>query len=92
MVQTTAGYVLSFGLGFSPPTAFDVARDIHYIGSRSNSGVEHFQNIFYGEDTSGPNRFTPLVPTKPIVGSIVDATQPGAWCPQGLGDVFSFTS
>lgn len=92
VVRTTAEYVPSFGLGFWPPTAFDVARDIHYIGSRSSSGVEHFQNIFYGEDTSGPNRFAPPVPTKPIRGSIVDATQPGAWCPQGLGDVFPFTS
>jgi hypothetical protein len=92
VVQATAEYVPSFGLGFTPATAFDVARDIHYIGSRSSSGVEHFQNIFYGEDTSGPNRFAPPVPTKPIRGSIVDATQPGAWCPQGLGDVFPFTS
>lgn len=90
--QITAGYPLPFGLSSSPPAVLDVARDIQYIGSRSCSGVEHFQNIFYGEDTSGANRFAPPVPTVPPRGSVIDATQPGAWCPQGLGDVFPFTS
>ncbi len=29
------------------------------------SGVEHFQNIFYAEDTSGNNLFAPPVPSLP---------------------------
>ncbi|XXH00193.1 hypothetical protein Hte_006535 [Hypoxylon texense] len=74
-----------------PPTVIDSAKDIAYIGSLS-SGVEHFQNIFYGEDTSGKNRFAPPIPVTPARGSVIDATQPGAWCPQGLGDVLPFTS
>lgn len=76
----------------SPPTVVDSAGDIKYIGSSSSSGVEHFQNIFYAEDTSGKRRFAPPVPVKPARGSVIDATQPGAWCPQGTGDVLPFTS
>ncbi|KAI0166865.1 lipase [Hypoxylon sp. FL1284] len=81
---------LPFGLG-ARPVVVDSTKDITYIGSLS-PGVEHFQNIFYAEDTSGKNRFAPPVPVKPARGSVVDATQPGAWCPQGVGDVLPFTS
>lgn len=73
------------------PVVVDQARDITYIGSRA-PGVEHFQNIFYGQDTSGVNRFAPPVPVAHAAGSVVDATQPGAWCPQGTGDILPFTS
>jgi carboxylesterase type B len=76
---------------FQAPVVHDPTRDIKYIGSLA-PGVEHFQNIFYGQDTSGPNRFAPPVPVEHAKGSIIDATQPGAWCPQGLGDVLPFTS
>lgn len=88
----------SLHFGFNPPSALlpqpaviDVERDITYIGSYV-SGVEHFQNVFYAEDTSGHNRFHAPVPTKPRRGSTIDATQSGAWCPQGTGDIFPFTS
>ena len=47
--------------------------------------VEHFQNIFYAEDTSGPNRFAPPRSYLPPPGSVVDATAAGAVCPQGMG-------
>jgi carboxylesterase type B len=73
------------------PTVVDSKHEITYVGSLE-SGVEHFQNIFYAEDTSGENRFRPPVPVRPSKGSIVDATQTGAWCPQGTGDILPFTS
>lgn len=96
LTHTTAQYGISlpfpFLLSSLQPTVFDEARDIRYLGSRSSSGVEHFQNIFYGEDTSGVKRFAPPVPTSPPRGSVIDATWPGAWCPQGTGDVLPFTS
>ncbi|KAJ6456566.1 lipase [Mycena vitilis] len=76
----------------SKAMVFDTTRNITYIGSQSGSGVEHFQSIFYAQDTSGKNRFAPPVPTKPEPGSFIDATAPGAWCPQGTGDVLPFTS
>lgn len=57
---------------------------VSYRGTAVN-GVELFQNIFYAEDTSGLNRFAPPIPFTPPHGSVVDATAPGAWCPQGTG-------
>ncbi|KAL5047761.1 hypothetical protein BDW71DRAFT_196533 [Aspergillus fruticulosus] len=75
------------------PTVVDSKRGITYIGSRtSHSDVEHFQNIFYAEEPTGPRRFAPPVPTRPQRGSVIDATQSGAWCPQGTGDILPFTS
>ncbi|KAI0837780.1 alpha/beta-hydrolase [Hypoxylon sp. FL0890] len=74
-----------------PVLAVDHAHNVTYVGSRSD-GVEHFQNIFYAEDTSGRNRFAPPVPIKHERGSFIDATQSGAWCPQGTGDILPFTS
>ena len=57
---------------------------VSYHGTVTN-GIEHFQNIFYAEDTSGSNRFAPPVPYTPPPASIIDATTAGAWCPQGIG-------
>lgn len=75
------------------PVVTDPSRDVKYIGTRSaDLAVEHFHNIFYAQDTSGPNRFAPPVPAAPPRGSVIDATAPGAWCPQGTGDVLPFTS
>ncbi|KAL1850166.1 hypothetical protein Daus18300_013034 [Diaporthe australafricana] len=75
------------------PIVTDPIRDIRYIGTHSSDlGVEHFHSIFYGEDTSSTNRFAPPVPTSPPPGSVIDATTPGAWCPQGTGDLLPFTS
>lgn len=71
---------------------FDASREVKYLGRLAASGVEHYQNIFYAEDTSGENRFAPPVPYQPSKGSIVDATLTGAWCPQGTGDILPFTS
>ena len=73
------------------PKVIDEANKITYIGTL-NDKVEHFQNIFYAEDTSGNNRFAPPIPRKVTPGSTIDATRAGAWCPQGTGDVLPFTS
>ncbi|KAH8779952.1 Alpha/Beta hydrolase protein [Diaporthe sp. PMI_573] len=75
------------------PVVTDSTLDVKYIGTRSaDLAVEHFHSIFYAEDTSGPNRFAPPAPVTPPRGSVIDATTPGAWCPQGTGDVLPFTS
>lgn len=79
------------GVLFSAPTVADSSYNVKFVGSLA-PGVEHFQNIFYGEDTSGKNRFAPPRPFKYTKGSVVDATKSGAWCPQGTGDVLPFTS
>lgn len=68
----------------STPYVRDARTGISYQGTSTN-GVDHFQNIFYAEDTSGPNRFAAPVPYVPCPGFRVDATAAGAWCPQGLG-------
>ena len=70
----------------------DSARDITYLGSLSPAGIEHFQNIFYAEEPTGLRRFAAPVPTRPVKGSVIDATRAGAWCPQGTGDILPFTS
>lgn len=63
----------------------DRRRQISYQGSLLRD-VEHFYNIFYAHDTSGSNRFAPPMPYDPPSGALIDATTPGAWCPQGMGD------
>ncbi|KAL8933894.1 MAG: hypothetical protein Q9216_006169, partial [Gyalolechia sp. 2 TL-2023] len=66
------------------PRVIDSEHDINYIGLHDR-GVEHFQNIFYAEDTSGPNRFAPPIPIQHPPGTLIDATSLGAFCPQGVG-------
>lgn len=70
----------------------DEITGISYQGVVSN-GNDNFFNIFYADDTSGPNRFAPPRRLYLPTGTLVDATAPGAVCPQGLGDAaFPFTS
>lgn len=71
-------------LNGSTPIVRDARTGVSYRGTSTNS-VDHFQNIFYAEDTSGLNRFAPPVPYMPSPGTIVDTTAAGASCPQGLG-------
>ena len=66
------------------PYVTDSRKGVSYCGTVAH-GVEHFQNIFYAEDTSGAHRFAPPVPYDPPFGSVIGATTPGAVCPQGLG-------
>ena len=76
----------------SNPIVINARTAVSYHGISTN-GIEHFQNIFYAEDTSGANRFAPPVPYTPPRGTIVNATAAGAWCPQGVGPApLPFTS
>ena len=68
----------------SNPYVRNARTGVSYNGTSTN-GIEHFQNIFYAEDTSGSNRFTPPISYTPRQGAVVDATAAGAWCPQGVG-------
>ena len=72
--------LISNVLNDSTPLVRDARTGVSYRGTSTNS-VAHFQNIFYAEDTSGPNRFVPPVPYMPSPGTVVDATAAGAWCP-----------
>lgn len=69
------------GLAAADPLVTNKETDISYQGT-SADGVEQFQGIFFGKDTSGPNRFTPPKVYYPPAGTTVDATKPGAACPQ----------
>lgn len=65
----------------STVTAHDNARNITFVGSTIR-GVENFQGIRFGQDTSGSNRFKhPQAFTYPN-GTTVQATAAGPACPQ----------
>jgi carboxylesterase type B len=55
--------------------------NVTYRGTRTGN-IEHFQNIKFAHDTSGPRRFAPPVQYVPPPGSEVDASAPGSACPQ----------
>ena len=71
----------------SPPRVTDQAHNITYTGARIN-GVESFQGIRFGQDTSGANRFKHPNPFSYPNDSTVDATKPGAACPQNTVQTF----
>lgn len=48
----------------------------------ANGPVESFLNIRFGSDTSGPNRFAPPKSYVYPADSVINATSPGAACPQ----------
>jgi len=64
-----------------PPTATDTVHNVTYIGNASN-GVESFQGIRYGADTSGENRFKHPRPFTYLKNSVVNATTVSPACPQ----------
>lgn len=77
---------------YTTPLVTNPRTGVSYRGISAN-GIEHFQNIFYAEDTSGQNRFASPVPHTPPPGTVIDATAAGAWCPQATGDTpLPFTS
>lgn len=63
-----------------PKVTFSDSR-VTYQGVLSDT-IEHFHNVKYAADTSGPNRFAPPQPFTPPPGSIIDASLPGPACPQ----------
>ena len=78
--------------GLITPVVINERTNVSHRGT-SMRGVEQFQNIFYGEDTSGANRFALPVPYMPPPGTVIDATGPGAVCPQRMGEeALPFTS
>lgn len=52
------------------------------IRGTSANGTDSFLNIRFGASTAGPNRFAPPKPYTYPAGTTVDATEPGAACPQ----------
>lgn len=88
-MRLNRSYIPLFGplsgvLNGSNPIVKNAQNQVSYHGVTEN-GIDQFHNIFYAEDTSGPNRFAPPVPYTPPPGTVVDATTPGAWCPQATG-------
>ena len=69
---------------YKTPVVTNMHTGVSYRGTAVKD-VEHFQNIFYAEDTSGLNRFAPPVSFTPPRGVVLDATAAGARCPQGTG-------
>ncbi|KAI4598528.1 hypothetical protein KJ359_002939 [Pestalotiopsis sp. 9143b] len=78
--RTFIGLLLSSAAIAEPVVKSEKSR-VTYRGTTKN-GVEHFQNIRYAHDTSGPRRFAPPEPYTPPRDSAIDATAPGKACPQ----------
>ena len=81
MYALLAASTLLFGFAAAEPFVINKDTSISYQGT-SADGVEQFQGILFGQDTSGPNRFTPPKVFYPPAGTTVDATKAGAACPQ----------
>ncbi len=79
----TLSYLTTFilALSSSPVTVHDTQHNLTYIGY-NYAGVENFQNIRYGQDTTGDNRFKHPKPFAYPTGTTVRATAAGASCPQ----------
>ncbi|KAH6633944.1 Alpha/Beta hydrolase protein [Chaetomium sp. MPI-SDFR-AT-0129] len=57
--------------------------NIAYRGTTTSAdSIEHFLNIRFAHDTSGPRRFAPPELYTPPSNSVIDATVPGPACPQ----------
>ncbi|KAF7921342.1 hypothetical protein EAE99_007650 [Botrytis elliptica] len=65
----------------STPEVIFSESQVTFRGIISNN-IEHFHNVKYAADTSGPNRFAPPKPFTPPPGTIIDASLPGPACPQ----------
>lgn len=65
----------------SAPLVTNHTTGVSYQGT-SQSGVEEFQNIFFGQSTAGERRFAPPLAYVPAANTIINATAPGAACPQ----------
>ena len=74
-------------LSQSAPQAIDKIHNITYAGATQN-GVESFQGIRFGQDTSGANRFMHPKPFSYANHTTVQATKAGAACPQNTVQSF----
>lgn len=83
-ISTLAASVL---LTAAATVHISVAADsVEYVGFEQDA-IEHFLGIPYAQDTGGANRFKPPRPFFAALGSKIDATKPGAACPQPLGQL-----
>lgn len=71
------------------PTVTNADTGVKYLGASAN-GVEQFENIFFGQETNGSNRFAPPLPFTYPPGSRVLANVSGAACPQPQVPVVGF--
>ena len=67
----------------APPTVTNPSTGVSFQGTLS-SGIESFYNIRFGEDTSGPNRFTLPKAFKYPRKTVVNASTFGDNCPQAI--------
>lgn len=74
-------FTLATVVAQSAVTVRDNGHNLTYIGY-TYEGVENFQGIRYGQDTSGPNRFKHPKSFSYPTGTTVRATAAGASCPQ----------
>ncbi|KAF7984454.1 hypothetical protein HWV62_14546 [Athelia sp. TMB] len=65
----------------SAPLVTNHTTGVSYRGTSAH-GVDEFQNIPFGASTAGARRFAPPVAHVPAAHATVDATRPGAACPQ----------
>lgn len=72
------------------PYVVDRRTNVTYTGIISSTGVENFNGIPYGLDTSGKNRFAPPRAFIPPHGYNYNATVIGLSCPQPPGWGFLF--
>ena len=68
-------------LAQSSVSVHDSEHNLTYIGY-GYEGVENFQGVRYGQDTSGANRFKNPKPFAYPTGTTIRATAAGASCPQ----------
>ena len=81
----------SLALAQAPVTVFDKTHNLTYIGY-NYSGVDNFQSIRYGQNTSGSNRFKHPQPFTYPTGTTIVATAAGPSCPQNtVQSLFGFT-
>ncbi|KAJ5983670.1 carboxylesterase [Penicillium waksmanii] len=64
-----------------PTVVLGGSNNVQFEGTSANN-VESFMNIRFAEDTSGNNRFAAPKPFSYPSGSVVNASLPGAACPQ----------
>ncbi|TVY91626.1 Secreted lipase [Lachnellula willkommii] len=79
----------ALGLSIVPIVNLDGRSGLTVKGTLANN-VESFLNIRVGASTAGSNRFAPPKAYTYPPGSVIDATQPGAACPQQMVPLESF--
>lgn len=79
--KTSTTTQLELSSNASAPLVTNLTTGVSYQGT-SQYGVDQFQNIFFGQPTSGERRFAPPLAYVPAANTTINATAPGAACPQ----------